>query len=1089
MTSPIQGRATVRVEADTSQFTAQVLRAVQSAVRAAQQEISSGLVLTVDTQEVFSGLGEVTAAVDGLTQSPADVVIGADTTGLDQEVSQASGSFQGLVDAASAAASGIRTVLSGALDGLAAAAQAVGSTISTALQAGAVAATALGTATVGAGLAFNSLSQQVTGALTAVLGTRDAATQLIGEVIELNQTAAFSRQAFLDATRQLVGFGVEADQVTEALDAIQQATVAIGGGEEEFERITEALARVESEGELTAGTLGILRRLGLNVIDVIADATGESVESVQALMDEGQIGLQDITDALNTRFSGAVEGYANTWEGARGIVLAAIRNIGSALVEAFISLDEGGAAVQGLNQISEGLSHIQSVVLPAILPQVEQLAGLFLTAATAVGDFLGSIPEDAFASLGSALEGLGPLIGAIGAGLATAFAGSLPVIGQFVAGLNPIVVAIATLVAATPELRSVFVDVFGTIVDAVSPLLPILAEVGRTLLGAIVPVFATLAGVLGELVASLAPVISSILTGLMPLLTPLSALLVQVADVLGDVLVSVVDAAGPVLAELVGSLAQILAAVLPLVTALLPLLPILGDLAGLFVALLAPITPLQEIFGDLLNVIIPPLAAVIEVLATVISTVLGGALEGISGLFERLGSFLAGNSDVVTERVLPAFTTLTDFLGETVVPVLRAVAEVFGERILPVLQTVAAFITEQWLPLLVEVGQAIQEGLTDRLQAAWEFIQENFLPVLQDLAAVLQERIGEAVAAVSELWETRLQPAFERLAEIWDEQLQPAIQQLVELLNAGLRAAFEALVELWNDRLQPVLQQMAGIFVERVLPVLQEMWQLIDGPVLATLAIFAGILGSAVFGAILAVVGQLIFVVELFNRVVGVVASVTGWLADLASTLAGPVRNGFNLARTGVDLIANALRTLVGPIQVVIDALSRLIDIAGRALSAVQSVPGIGSIGGIGGFFGFGATGAIIDRPTAMIMGEGHRREVLIPLEQGPARAWDLAVRSGLVDLLTSAMGRGVWREQPMPEIVSALSRPVDLGRRGQAGLTPGGDDDLVAEVRALRAELRNARPINMPVTQAPGEDGEALAKRVVSRMTLAGVT
>src|SRR5690606_30928544 len=302
-----------------------------------------------------------------------------------------------------------------------------------ALAVGTGALAALGTAAITAGGAFNILSQGVNQGLTAVLQSRDAARELVDEVIELNQTAPFSRQIFLQATQQLVGYGVAAEQVTRTLDAMQQAAVATGGGEEAFLRLTDILAEVESQGRATGDTVSRLASTGIDLPRLIAEVTGQSSSAVREAIAAGQVGLEGITHALSTRYAGAVAGYAQLWAGAMGSVMAGLRNIGSALLEPLIGLEQGGYGVDVLNALAGVLDR-------RLAPGVERLTAGLDRLAERIDD------ADLDALISTAQEGA-PAFAAMAAALSTmgsaALLSAIPGLGGLAGVLNPAVAALA----------------------------------------------------------------------------------------------------------------------------------------------------------------------------------------------------------------------------------------------------------------------------------------------------------------------------------------------------------------------------------------------------------------------------------------------------------------------------------------------------------------------------------------------------------------------------------------------------------------------------------------------------------------------
>src|SRR5215475_8911017 len=69
------------------------------------------------------------------------------------------------------------------------------------------AAVAFGTQVVRAGIAYNTLYQASTKAFTTILGSGKAATQMMDQLTAFAKTSPFPRQAFIQATQQMLAFG------------------------------------------------------------------------------------------------------------------------------------------------------------------------------------------------------------------------------------------------------------------------------------------------------------------------------------------------------------------------------------------------------------------------------------------------------------------------------------------------------------------------------------------------------------------------------------------------------------------------------------------------------------------------------------------------------------------------------------------------------------------------------------------------------------------------------------------------------------------------------------------------------------------
>lgn len=564
---------------------------------------------------------DAASATESAATSGADGMAGA----FESATSAVESAFSTLRDNASDVASSIRNAFENSLDAIKTAASAVGETVMTAANVGIGAMAGLAASTITAGVGFNSLSQDIHMSLTTILGTEEAASDLMGEIIELNRTAAFSRQSFLSATQVLSAYGVEADDVGDHLWALQDAAVATGGGEDAFNRLVDILAQVNVNSRIGGDEIRRMADMGIDAVTLMAEHFGTTGDEMRAMMDQGIVGADELSEALGTRYAGAVDNFGDSIAGAQGMVSAGFRNIGSDLVESFIGLEGGGAAVDGLNLIADGLFHIQSEVLPAILPYVEDLADAFVIAAGWIGDTLKSIDEGSLDSLFDMFEGLGPLVAAVGAGILTSFAGGLPIIGRFLGGFNPIVIAIGVLIAMSPELREAFVDTFQRIWEALEPIIPIVLDLVGVLLNALVPVVTLLVDIFADLIVILLPIVEALL----------------------EIAVTVLEILLPVLTFLIDFL--------------------LGDfesafetMAGWMQTIIDTVTTAWQQFRDILSGIWNSVTNRVELAVAGIRAAWDGIMGFIFGLPDKIRNAVSGMWNPITEGFRNAINALID---------------------------------------------------------------------------------------------------------------------------------------------------------------------------------------------------------------------------------------------------------------------------------------------------------------------------------------------------------------------------------------------------------------------------------------------
>jgi len=265
----------------------------------------------------------------------------------------------GAVEAIGTAATKAGGLASAALGKL----QSLGSSVARSLQTTATAVAAVGAAAtvslVKTGLAYNDLEQKSKAAFTTILGSEQAAADMMSNIREFGRTSPFPRQAFISATQQLLAFGYQAEDVIPLLTRINDATAAVGGNADTIATITDVFAKIKSAGKVGTEDLNRLSAVGINGFEAIAKASGTSIEQVRKDLSDGNVsaesGLNALTSYMETRFAGASEKVKETWSGAVDRVKGAWRDLGSAIVEPFVSTGGGGMAVNWANSLADNL--------------------------------------------------------------------------------------------------------------------------------------------------------------------------------------------------------------------------------------------------------------------------------------------------------------------------------------------------------------------------------------------------------------------------------------------------------------------------------------------------------------------------------------------------------------------------------------------------------------------------------------------------------------------------------------------------------------------------------------------------------------
>lgn len=542
------------------------------------------------------------------------------------------------------------------------------------------AGTALLTSALKTGTAYNTLEQTSRAAFKTVLGSQEAAAEMMEKVAAFAKTSPFPRQAFIEGTQQLLAFGMEADNVIPTLSAIQDAMAAAGKGSQEIGEVVNIFAQVQSTGKITADTLNQLGYRGVDAAKLLGDAFGVSANEIRTQISEGTLdaatALEVLTAAMTETFGGAAEGVKDTWVGAVDRVKGAWRDISSIIAEPFVTKAGGGLALDWVNAIASGMRDAEKHVTPMMEILTGRLAPAFDLVSNSIQGTRDRIQAWDVQSFIDGLDGLAKYAAPIGGVTAAllAMGANLPILSSLgIAGVNPLVAGLTAMVVLSPELR----DVAKTLVDGLRPAGPAfkdLAKQAGDTANAILASLAPAAGVLVSEFTPLVPVIAQVATGML-------ASLQTGAETLAPSLTRLVEAIAPAISALGNTVLQTAAQgfsdvvtkitpeVARLIDTVAPLAGILGaDLASAAGAALGAVSPLITMVASLIGVVAdlptPVLAA-----ATAFTVLSVGP---VAGLVAMLGGALVG----AVGAARTAMTTLTTSMAAS-----QAVAATMGTQV------------------------------------------------------------------------------------------------------------------------------------------------------------------------------------------------------------------------------------------------------------------------------------------------------------------------------------------------------------------------------------------------------------------------
>lgn len=376
----------------------------------------------------------------------------------------------------------------------------------------------------------------------------------------------------------------------------------------------------------------------------------------------GAIGPQitTLTGGLTSMVSNMMPGFVTAIKSAGPAVdglASLLGNLGTGIGGLFANMSTGAAgAGQALSALGGGLAQILPTVgtllgalaqvggpiLAALMPIISQLVSLLVGALVPVIQQLGPI----FVSV---LGGLQPLIAAFG----RLFTAAGPIIVDLFTQLGHVLIQLAPVFALIVDAAAQLIGPLVSLLGPITPLITAFIKIIVVLVQGLTPILVKLIPIITEMATVFMTGLSNALITLMTALQPLIPVIGEVAIQIAQALLAALTALMPILPALIDALVQIL----PVLVALLP------PIAQLVVALVPVIALLAQVVVWLVNLLAPALKLIIEVVVAL-------AVIIISALTASIGWLLA--------NVPPAWDAVVGAIGAAVNKI-RGIVAWFGD--------------------------------------------------------------------------------------------------------------------------------------------------------------------------------------------------------------------------------------------------------------------------------------------------------------------------------------------------------------------------------------------------------------------------
>jgi hypothetical protein len=253
-------------------------------------------------------------------------------------------------------------------------------------------------------------------AFETMLGSAEAAAAMLKEMKEFAAQTPFSFPDIAEASKTLLAFGVDANQVMPIVKNL--GDVAQGNGER-FKQLSLVYGQISSTGRLMGQDLLQLINAGFNPLQEISQKTGKSMIDLKAAMEKGLISSQMVTDAFISatseggKFFNGMENASKTLPGLWSTMSDSIAEAGRSLVASLLPTIK--EIVKGITSLTTWFGNLSPQAKNSILAfaGIAAAAGPLLTIISKVGTAIRTMNTATglmTATVGGAVAAIGALI-------------------------------------------------------------------------------------------------------------------------------------------------------------------------------------------------------------------------------------------------------------------------------------------------------------------------------------------------------------------------------------------------------------------------------------------------------------------------------------------------------------------------------------------------------------------------------------------------------------------------------------------------------------------------------------------------------
>ena len=203
----------------------------------------------------------------------------------------------------------------------------------------------MGASLVRTGVDFNAMKQSASVAFTTIIGDAGKANAVMADLQKFAAETPFEFPELATASKSLLAFGVNAEDVVGTLRRIGDIASGVGAPVGE---IAELYGKAKVQGRLFAQDINQLTGRGIPVIQELAKQFGVTDAEVRALVEDGRVGFGNLEKAFvaltgkGGKFNGMMAAQSKTFNGLLSTAKDTIAQISGTVMKPFFDLMQEG---------------------------------------------------------------------------------------------------------------------------------------------------------------------------------------------------------------------------------------------------------------------------------------------------------------------------------------------------------------------------------------------------------------------------------------------------------------------------------------------------------------------------------------------------------------------------------------------------------------------------------------------------------------------------------------------------------------------------------------------------------------------------